>query len=319
MGFDRILVTGGAGFIGSNFIRRFLKGHREAEIVNLDKLTYAGNPKNLEGLGGRNYRFMKGDICEEKAVEGAIGGCDAVVNFAAETHVDRSIESGGDFVRTNVCGTYVLLEKAKEHGVKRFIQISTDEVYGSVEKGSSGETDPLLPNSPYSASKASADLLCRAYHETYGLPVLITRSSNNFGPYQHPEKLIPRFITNAVRGRPLPLYGDGLNVRDWIHVEDNCSGIETVLFNGKEGEVYNVGAGNEKTNLEITRAILGHLGKPETLIERVKDRPGHDRRYSLDSSKLRSLGWKPEHEFEKAIGLTVDWYLSNPGWWNPLA
>ncbi len=316
MEFTRALITGGAGFIGSNFIRHMLSAHPELEIVNLDKLTYAGNLENLSGLAlNKNYSFIKGDICGQKAVEKAMKGCDLVVNFAAETHVDRSISSASDFISSNFYGVYNLLEQARKNGVKRFVQISTDEVYGSIRKGSSSEEDPLLPNSPYSASKAGADLLCRSYFVTYGFPVLITRSSNNFGPYQHPEKLIPKFITNTMRGLSLPLYGDGLNVRDWIYVEDNCIGIEAATLRGKPGEIYNIGGGNELANIEITKSILQKLGKPESLIKKVPDRLGHDRRYSLDSSKLSGLGWKPKYSFEKAMAETIAWYQENRKWW----
>jgi dTDP-glucose 4,6-dehydratase len=319
MKFNRALVTGGSGFIGSNFIRFILSNHPETEVVNLDKLTYAGNLKNLKDVEkNKNYTFIKGDICDLSATDKAMGGCDLVVNFAAETHVDRSIASGGEFVRTNVCGTNNLLELGRKHEISLFIQISTDEVYGSKESGSFCEEDALLPNSPYSASKAGADLLCRSYSTTYGMPVVITRSSNNFGPYQHPEKLIPRFVTNTIRNLPLPLYGDGLNVRDWVYVEDNCRAIDLVLSKGKTGQIYNIAAGSEKTNLEITRNILKKLDKPSSLIKMVQDRPGHDRRYSVDTSKLKSLGWKPIYSFEDAIGITVDWYLKNRKWWGPL-
>ena len=320
MEFNRALITGGAGFIGSNFIRHILGTNPKLEIVNLDKMTYAGNPENLSGFdSNKNYSFMKGDICDQNAVEKAMKGCDLVVNFAAETHVDRSISSASDFIRSNFNGVYHLLEQARKNEVKRFVQISTDEVYGSIPEGSSTEEDPPLPNSPYSASKASADLLCRSYFTTYGFPVLITRSSNNFGPFQHPEKLIPKFITNAMRNLPLPLYGNGLNVRDWIYVGDNCAGIEIVMLRGKPGEIYNIGGGNEMTNIEITKLILQELGKPESLIKKVTDRLGHDKRYSLDSSKLAALGWEPKHSFEKAMGETVAWYQKNRKWWTKLA
>ncbi|MFH1471050.1 MAG: dTDP-glucose 4,6-dehydratase [Candidatus Micrarchaeota archaeon] len=286
------------------------------EIVNLDKLTYAGNIKNLQGLEKeRRYSFIKGDICDPKIAKEAMDGCDSVVNFAAETHVDRSIEKAQDFVLANVVGVHNLLETARKLDIGLFVQISTDEVYGSIEQGSFTEESPISPNSPYSASKAGADLLCRSYFVTHGFPVLITRSSNNFGPYQHPEKLIPKFITNAMRGIPLPLYGDGLNVRDWIFVEDNCSGIEAAMKGGKPGQIYNVGGGNETTNLEITKLILAKLGKPASLIKKVEDRKGHDRRYSLDSSKLMGLGWKMSRKFESALDETITWYKKNEKWW----
>jgi dTDP-glucose 4,6-dehydratase len=314
----KILVTGGAGFIGSNYVRFLLESRPEDSIVVLDKLTYAGNMDNLADVM-KKITFIKGDIADKDAVDAAAKGCDAIVNFAAETHVDRSIVGADEFIRTDVLGVFVLLEAARRLGIKRFMQISTDEVYGSVENGSSIEFDKLSPNSPYSASKASADLLTLSYFTTYGLPVVITRSSNNFGPYQHPEKLIPKFITNAISGKKLPLYGDGKNVRDWLYVLDNCSGIDLVLRKGKDGEVYNIGGGNERTNLEITDVILNELTKPKSLIEFVKDRPGHDRRYSINCDKVRRLGWKPSGEFEQSLRKTVGWYASNEAWWKRLA
>lgn len=315
----KLLVTGGAGFIGSNFIRYILRKYPDYHVVNLDKLTYAGNLDNLKDVEGhRNYTFIKGDICDVNAVSGAADGVDAIVNFAAETHVDRSILEPGSFIQTDVYGTYVLLEAVKEKGIRRYIQISTDEVYGSIENGSFTEESPLTPSSPYSASKAGSDMLVYAYWTTYHLPVIITRSSNNFGPYQYPEKLIPLFITNALEDRQLPLYGDGMNVRDWIYVEDNCAAIDVVLHKGAEGEVYNIGGGNERTNAEITDIILRETGKPNTLIKRVKDRPGHDRRYSIDSSKVGSLGFASDHSFENAIKNTVKWYTDNESWWKKI-
>ncbi len=315
----KILVTGGCGFIGSNFIRFLMGRHTGLEIVNLDKLTYAGNRENTKDLeSNNNYSFVKGDICDPGIVAEAMESCNAVVNFAAETHVDRSIESGENFIETNIRGTYVLLEKARKMKIERFLQISTDEVYGSLEKGSFQESDLLQPNSPYSASKAGADLLCRSYYTTYGVPIIITRSSNNFGPYQHPEKLIPCFITNASKDLELPLYGDGLNVRDWLYVEDNCEAIEAVLLKGKTGQVYNIGGDNEKTNKQITGMILKKLGKPSSLVKKVADRLGHDRRYSVDSNKIRKLGWKPKHDFDQAIDATISWYLNNRSWWEKL-
>jgi len=314
----RILVTGGAGFIGSNFIRHILVKYPDYKIINLDKLTYAGNLNNLRDFEkNKNYTFVKGDICDIKTIDNIARDCDIIVNFAAETHVDRSIIEAGSFVQTDVLGTYVLLNTAKKHGVKKFIQISTDEVYGSVEKGSFRESDNLDPSSPYSASKASADLLVLAYYKTFNLPVLITRSSNNFGPYQYPEKLIPLFITNLLEGKKIPLYGDGLNVRDWLYVIDNCEAIDLLLQHGKEGEIYNIGANSEKTNLEITKKILNLLERDETYIEYVPDRLGHDRRYSLDCSKINKLGWKPRFEFKKALETTVNWYKDNKWWWKP--
>ena len=318
----KILVTGGAGFIGSNFVRHMLEEHANCRIVNLDLLTYAGNLENLAGLEeGEAYRFVRGDIADGDRVNGLLGeGFDAVVNFAAESHVDRSIENPGSFLRTNVIGTQVLLEAARANGVGRFLQVSTDEVYGSLgEKGAVTETTPLEPNSPYSASKASADLLCRAYWKTFGFPTLITRCSNNYGPYQFPEKLIPLFISNAHAGESLPVYGDGLNVRDWIHVRDHCRALDRVLRRGRPGEVYNVGAGEERTNLEITHVILEQLGRDPSCIRYVKDRPGHDRRYAIDASKLRGeLGWSPTISFREGMERTVRWYLDNEAWWRKI-
>lgn len=316
----RILVTGGSGFIGSNFIRYMFTTYPDIEIVNLDKLTYAGNPENLrdvEELDG--YTFVHGDICDEVLVEKLVsGGIDAVLNFAAESHVDRSITGPREFIQTDVFGTFMLLEASRRHGVARYLQVSTDEVYGSIEDGSFTEGSPLEPNSPYAASKAAGDLLARAYHVTYGVPVLITRSSNNFGPYQYPEKLMPLFITNALDDIALPLYGDGMNVRDWLFVTDNCAAIDLVLREGEPGEAYNIAGGQEKANIEITRAILKILDKPGSLIEYVADRPGHDRRYSLDSSKLAALGFKPRAGFEAMLTETVGWYTENRPWWEPL-
>ena len=315
----RFLVTGGAGFIGSNFIHYIHSRYPEDEIINFDKLTYAGNLENLQDLeGDLCYKFYKGDICDPAAVEKAIGlveRVDAIVNFAAETHVDRSILSAGSFVNTDVYGTYVLLEAVKKHKIERYVHISTDEVYGSIEKGSFTEDSPLRPNSPYAASKAGGDLLVRSYFKTYGLPVIITRSSNNYGPYHYPEKVIPLFITNAMQGKKLPLYGDGRNVRDWLYVEDNCAGIDTVLRKGRVGEIYNIAGENEKQNIEITKLILKELGQSEGLIEYVKDRPGHDRRYSLDCSKLKEMGWKPKVGFEEGIKRTVGWFRQSRDWW----
>ncbi len=311
-----ILVTGGAGFIGSNFVHYMMKNHPEYRILVLDALTYAGNRDNLSDLEDNpRYEFYHGNICDEKMVNELMPRVDAVVNFAAESHVDRSIHQAGDFIETDVLGTFVLLEAAKKYKVERYLQISTDEVYGSIERGSFKETDPLLPNSPYSASKAGGDLLVRSYHKTYGLPVLITRSSNNYGPYQYPEKLIPLFVTNAIDDQKLPLYGDGKNVRDWLHVLDNCSAIDLVLHEGKVGEVYNIGGGNERENIFITEKILSYLGKPDSLIQPVQDRPGHDRRYSVDTGKIEALGWKPHYELETGLEQTIDWYVHNESWW----
>jgi len=315
----RLLVTGGAGFIGSNFIRHILGRYGDYRVTNLDKLTYCGNLENLKDIEkDKRYEFVKGDIADGGLVNRLASASDVIVNFAAETHVDRSIAGAGDFVRTNVLGTHVLLEAAKAKGVKLFIQVSTDEVYGSIESGSFKETDPLLPNSPYSAAKAGGDLLARAYFITFGLPVIITRSSNNFGPYQYPEKVIPLFITNALEERNLPLYADGMNVRDWLFVLDNCEAIDMVMHKGSPGGIYNIGGTTEMTNLELTRSILDMLGKDKGLIEFVKDRPGHDKRYSLDISKMSALGWKPKRDFKTALEATVEWYKKNEGWWSRL-
>lgn len=315
----RVLVTGGAGFIGSNFVHYVLGKHPDYEVVVLDKLTYAGNLDNLKDLSGNpRYRFRQGDICDPVAVSAAMEGCSYVVNFAAETHVDRSIFDPGSFITTDVYGTHVLLEAARRLSIERFLQVSTDEVYGSIEEGFSREEDPLLPSSPYSASKAGGELMAQAYFTTYGLPVIVTRGSNTFGPFQYPEKLIPLFVTNALDDIPLPLYGDGLNRRDWIHVEDHCAGIDFALHEGQAGQVYNVGGGNERTNIEITHLILELLEKPGDLITFVKDRPGHDRRYGLDCSKLMSLGWSPVYSFQSAMAQTVKWYLDNRWWWEKI-
>ena len=315
----KILVTGGAGFIGSNFVRHVLTTHPEDSVVNLDKLTYAGNLENLHDVErDARYRFVKGDICDRALVREVMEGVDAVVHMAAETHVDRSNLGADDFLRTNVTGTFTLLEAAREVKVGRFVAVSTDEVYGSIAQGAARETDPLNPSNPYSASKAAADLLARAYWLTHRLPVVVTRSSNNFGPYQYPEKVIPLFVTNALEGRPLPLYGDGKNVRDWLYVLDNCAAIDLVLRRGADGEVYNIGGGNEVENVTLTRQILRFLGKPESLITPVADRPGHDRRYALDSAKVHSLGWRPAHSFVSALGETVEWYRTHEAWWKPI-
>ncbi len=315
----KILVTGGAGFIGSNYIHYLLQKYDALEVTNLDKLTYAGNLDNLKDIeNDPRYRFVKGDICDQELVSELIEQADVVVNFAAESHVDRSIGQPDDFIRTDVFGTFVLLEAARKYGVEKFIQISTDEVYGSIEKGSFKETDPLMPSSPYSASKAGADRLAYSYFVTYGVPVIITRCSNNFGPYQFPEKLIPLFVTNALEDKPLPIYGDGKNVRDWIFVEDHCDAIDFLYQHGANGEVYNIGGGNERNNLEITHMILQQLGKPESLMTFVKDRLGHDRRYSLDCTKIRNMGWTPKHTFEQAMQETIHWYVDNRWWWEKL-
>lgn len=307
----KMLITGGAGFIGTNFVH-YIHNTYDYEIVVLDKLTYAGNKDNLKDILSE-ITFIKGDIGSEEDVKTAMKDCDLVVNFAAETHVDRSITDPSIFVKTDVLGTYNLLEHVRKYDVDKYLQISTDEVYGSIENGSFSEESNIDPSSPYSASKAGGDMLVRAYYKTYELPVLITRSSNNYGPYQYPEKLIPLFILNAVEDKELPVYGDGKNVRDWIYVMDNCKGVDTVMNKGKFGEVYNIGGGNEKTNLKITHLILDILGKPDSLITFVEDRLGHDRRYSLDSSKTRALGWKPEWSFEDGLRETVKWYKENKG------
>ncbi len=316
----KILVTGGAGFIGSNFIHYLAERYPADAIINLDKLTYAGNLDNLKKMEGKpGYRFIRGDISDAEVVEDIFReGLDVVVNFAAETHVDRSIGNPDDFIRTDVYGTYVLLEAARHHGVGCFIQISTDEVYGSVEVGFSRETDPLMPRNPYAASKAGADRLAYSYFATYGLPVIVTRASNNFGPYQYPEKVIPLFVTNALDDIPLPLYGDGLNVRDWLFVGDHCSAIDLLISRGEKGEVYNIGGGNLLANRELTARILGYLCLPETLIKRVRDREGHDRRYALDSSKIEALGWSPAADFESELEATIDWYRDNRWWWGKI-
>lgn len=315
----RLLITGGCGFIGSNFIRHILNKYPDYKITNLDKLTYAGNTENLKDIEkNKNYSFVKGDICDKTIVEKLSKEVDAVVNFAANTHVDRSILDADDFVQTNFVGVYTLLEAAKNNNIKLFIQISTDECYGSILNGYSKESDSLEPNSPYSASKAAADLLARSYFVTHKLPVIITRSSNNFGPYQYPEKVIPLFITNAMEDKKVPLYGDGLNVRDWLYVLDNCSAIDVVLHKGIAGEIYNIGGGTLLNNKELTLKILKAAGKTEALIEYVKDRLGHDRRYALDCSKLKNLGWSPKYTFEKALDETVSWYKKNTDWWQKL-
>jgi len=316
-----ILVTGGAGFIGSNFVRYTARAHPDWRIVVLDKLTYAGRRENLADLEGHHpgLEFVQGDIADPAVVARVLPGCEYVVNFAAETHVDRSLYDAGGFIQTDVYGTFVLLEEARRApGLRRFVQISTDEVYGSVESGSSRETDPLMPRNPYSASKAGADRLAYSYWATYGLPVVVTRASNNYGPHQFPEKVIPLFITHALDDVPLPLYGDGLNVRDWLHVDDHCRAVDLLLTEGAAGETYNVGGGNELPNVELTQRILALLGKPESLIRRVTDRPGHDRRYSLDCSRLRALGWAPQVPFDEGLRRTVEWYRANEGWWRPI-
>jgi len=315
-----ILVTGGCGFIGSNFVRYMLEHHPEYSIINFDALTYAGNLENLTGIENNpHYHFVKGDICRKGDVQSAVTkfGVDTIVNFAAESHVDRSILGPAVFVQTNVAGTGILLDVARECGIKKFLQVSTDEVYGSLgEAGKFTETTPLHPNSPYAASKTSADLLALAYEHTFKLPVVITRCSNNYGPYQFPEKLLPLMIANALENKPLPVYGKGLNVRDWLYVNDHCAAIDVVLHAGKIGEVYNIGGNNEWKNIDIVKLLLKELGKPESLITYVKDRPGHDLRYAIDATKIQTeLGWSPSVTFEQGIKMTIDWYLNNEAWW----
>lgn len=315
-----ILVTGGAGFIGSNFVRYMLHTHHDYSLINYDALTYAGNLENLESIENNpRYHFIKGDICDRDAVEKLFRQfkIDAVVHFAAESHVDRSILGPAIFVQTNVVGTQVLLDAAQKFSVEKFLHVSTDEVYGSLgADGKFTEETPLHPNSPYSASKASSDLLVLAYCHTFAFPGVVTRCSNNYGPYQFPEKLIPLMIANALNNKPLPVYGDGMNVRDWLYVGDHCSALDVVLHKGKSGEVYNIGGNNEKKNIEIVKLILENLNKPESLIQFVKDRPGHDRRYAIDATKIaEQLGWKPAHTFENGIVETIQWYLDNKPWW----
>ncbi len=314
----RVLITGGAGFIGSNFVLYMLEKYPRYQIINVDILTYAGNLENLRSIeNGPHYRFVKADIADRAALEPLFQeGMDAIINFAAESHVDRSILQPDIFVKTNVLGTQTLLDLAKQYDVKKFVQVSTDEVYGTLGvTGLFTEETPLAPNSPYSASKAGADLLVRAYHETFGMNVNITRCSNNYGPYQFPEKLIPLMIQNALQDKPLPVYGDGLNVRDWLYVEDHCSAIDLVFHNGVSGEIYNVGGNNERNNIQVVRSILAELGKPESLIQYVKDRLGHDRRYAIDACKIRrELGWQPKYVYESGIKATIQWYLTNQEW-----
>lgn len=315
----KLLVTGGAGFIGSNFVLYMLQQHPDYQIINVDSLTYAGNLENLKSIEGNpNHTFVKADITDATTMDELVSqGVDIVVNFAAESHVDRSILEPEVFVKTNVLGTQVLLDAARKHNITKFVQVSTDEVYGSLgETGLFTEETPLAPNSPYSASKAGGDLLVRAYHETFGLPVNITRCSNNYGPYQFPEKLIPLMISKALADEQLPIYGDGLNIRDWLYVEDHCSAIDLVIHQGRNGEVYNIGGNNERTNVHIVKTILEQLGKSESLIKYVQDRPGHDRRYGIDPTKtMTELGWKPKHSFETGIKETIAWYLDNKEWW----
>jgi dTDP-glucose 4,6-dehydratase len=313
----KLIVCGGAGFIGSNFVRQRVREHGD-EVIVLDKLTYAGRPENLQDLGD-DVRLIEGAIEDEAAVEGTLkDGADAIINFAAETHVDRSISGPLQFEETNVRGTMVLLEAARRHDVARYVQISTDEVYGSIEEGSFTEESPIVPSSPYSATKAGGDLVVQSYFETYGLETVICRGSNNYGPYQYPEKLIPLMVLNALHDDPLPVYGDGLNVRNWLYVEDFGRGISHVLAHGAPGEVYNVGGPSECTNMEVVREILAQTGKDESLIEFINDRPGHDRRYSLGSEKVRALGWAPQMSFADGLAQTVEWYRANDWWWEPI-
>ena len=315
----RLVVTGGAGFIGSHFVRRFLKSHPDWSVVNFDKLTYAGNLSNLRDIEGNpHYTFARGDICDSAAAGKVCEGAAAVVHFAAETHVDRSIDSDSDFLGTNITGTRNILEAVRRHKIARYVHVSTDEVYGSLEAGEADENYPLKPNSPYAASKAAGDLLIRAYQNTFGVRPIIVRSSNNFGPNQFPEKVIPLFVTNLLEKKKVPLYGLGLNRRDWIYVEDNCEAIDAIFERGEAGEIYNVGAGNEMTNRELTLKILNHFKLGEEWIELVQDRPGHDLRYGLNSSKVRKLGIRPRYSFDEALEKTIHWYKDHVEWWQPL-
>ena len=317
----RLLVTGGAGFIGSNYVRMLVNGELKGitKIIVLDKLTYSGNKQNLIDLDSSSFEFIQGDICDTDLVSKLSKQVDAIVNFAAESHVDRSIDSSREFIQTNVLGAHTLLESARISSVRIFLQVSTDEVYGSIREGSWDENFPLRPNSPYAASKASADLISQAYHRTYGMDVRITRCSNNYGPYQYPEKVIPLFITNLMQEKKVPLYGRGLNVRDWLHVTDHCRGIHLALTKGRSGDVFNIGGGRELSNLELTRVILQAMGASEEKIEIVADRLGHDFRYSLNIGKIeKELGYKPEVRFEEGISQTIEWYKSNQEWWKPL-
>lgn len=315
-----VLVTGGAGFIGSNFVHYAIEAHSDWRVTTLDKLTYAGRRENLRELDGHpRHRFVLGDVADPAVAAPLVQDSEIVVHFAAETHVDRSLMSAGEFIRTDVHGTFVLLDAARRaRRLRCFVQVSTDEVYGSVPEGSSLETDELRPRNPYAASKAGADRLAYSYWATYRVPVVIGRASNNYGPRQYPEKVIPLFVTNAIDHRPVPLYGDGLNVRDWIHVEDCCRALDLLIERGQRGEAYNIGGGNELTNLELTHRLLKRLDRPESLIQPVADRPGHDRRYRVDTAKLRALGWEPRIDFESGIATTIDWYVRNEEWWRPV-
>lgn len=314
-----LIVTGAAGFIGSNFVRYMLGKYPDYRIIVLDALTYAGSRDNLSDVWKNpNFTFIKGDIRDAALVDNLAQNADAIINFAAESHVDRSIVSPGEFIQTDVAGVWTLLEAARKYELERFVHISTDEVFGSRESGSFKEGDPMEPNSPYSASKAGGEMMVRAYHATYGLPTVVTRGSNTFGPYQYPEKMIPLFVTNLIDDIPVPVYGDGRQVRDWMYVLDHCRGIDIALHQGTPGEVYNLGGGNERPNIEVVKRLLQLLNKPESLIAHVKDRPGHDRRYSLDCAKLKALGYQPEKPFEERLEETVRWYLANEGWWRKI-
>jgi len=317
---SRLLVTGGAGFMGSNFIRYMLHKDPRVEITNLDLLTYAGNPENLADIASDSrYQFIQGDVADSKAVDAAMQGCQQVVHFAAESHVDRSIDDASAFMRTNIQGSYVLLEAARRQGIERFLMMSTDEVYGSYAEGLATEESPIQPNSPYSASKAAADHLARAYHVTYKVPTVTVRASNNYGPYQFPEKFLPVMISQVMQDKPLPIYGDGQYVREWLHVEDCCAGIALVLEKGALGEAYNVGSGEHHVNLDIAKTILKHFDKPESLLEHVEDRAGHDRRYAISADKLRALGWAPKYDFlQRGLPETIAWYQTHESWWKPL-
>jgi dTDP-glucose 4,6-dehydratase len=318
---QNLMVTGGAGFIGSNFARMVLNKYPDYHVLVYDKLTYAGNPDNLLDLqGDPRFNFIAGDIADQEKVDETVQkyGIDTIINFAAESHVDRSIEEPGSFIQTNVFGPFVLLEATRKFGLERMLQVSTDEVYGEVMEGSSTETDLLKPRSPYSSAKAGGELLVQSYHTTYNTPALVTRGSNTYGPYHYPEKLFPLFITNAIEDKPLPVYGDGMQVRDWLYVLDHCEGIDMVLHKGEPGEIYNIGGGNERHNIDVTYSILDLLGKPRSLIHYVEDRKGHDRRYSIDTSKARALGWEPKKSFDEGLKETVNWYVNNRWWWEKI-
>src|SRR4051794_6281988 len=315
------MVTGGAGFIGSNFARMMLQKYPDYHVTVYDKMTYAGNPDNFKDItDDPRFNFVKGDIADQEKVDDTVRqfNIDTIVNFAAESHVDRSIEEPGGFIQTDVFGVYILLEATRKFGLERMLQVSTDEVYGAVPEGSSLESDKFEPRSPYSASKASGELMCQAYFVTYNTPIVVTRGSNTYGPYQYPEKMLPLFITNAIEDKPIPMYGDGMYVRDWMYVLDHCEGIDFALHTGVNGEAYNVGGGNERHNIGVTYQVLDLLGKPRTLIHYVQDRPGHDRRYSIDTGKMRQLGWSPKRSFEEGLQETVDWYLNNRWWWEKI-